>query len=100
MSAKEERLNLAFTDPEPCLHPDDLENFVAKVDRVVSRNGKFIAVEPRIRSQDGGWKWFRVRGVPVRDPDGNLIRVVGSLIDISKRRTAGGGAELDQSPSR
>ncbi|YCM43411.1 SpoIIE family protein phosphatase [Verrucomicrobiaceae bacterium 227] len=126
MSAKEERLNLAFkasnegvwdwdvatgeiyysnrvlmflgygrigapnifTDPEPCLHPDDLENFVAKVDRVVSRNGKFIAVEPRIRSQDGGWKWFRVRGVPVRDPDGNLIRVVGSLIDISKRRTA------------
>ncbi|MEJ6580405.1 MAG: PAS domain-containing protein [Akkermansiaceae bacterium] len=77
-----------FVDPESCLHPDDLENFKAKVDRVVSRNGKFIAVEPRIRSHDGIWKWFRVRGVPVRDPDGKLIRVVGSLIDISKRRMA------------
>jgi len=77
-----------FADPESCLHPDDLGDFKAKVDRVVSRNGKFIAVEPRIRSQDGVWKWFRVRGVPVRDPDGNLIRVVGSLIDISKRKSA------------
>ncbi len=77
-----------FTDPECCLHPDDLADFKAKIDRVVSRNGKFIAVEPRIQSQDGVWKWFRVRGVPVRDPEGNLIRVVGSLIDISKRRTA------------
>lgn len=77
-----------FTDPEPYLHPDDLESFRKKIDRVLYRKGRFIAVEPRIKDQEGEWKWFRVRGVPVRDEKGKLLRIVGSLIDISKRKFA------------
>ena len=77
-----------FTDPEPYIHPEDVEVFRKKIDRVLSRNGRFIAAEPRIKSQEGGWKWFRVRGVPVRDKEGQLLRIVGSLIDISKRKFA------------
>lgn len=77
-----------FTDPENYLHPDDLEDFKKKIDRVLTRNGKFIGVEPRIKDQEGEWKWFRVRGVPVRDENGRLLRIVGSLIDISKRKFA------------
>ena len=47
-----------------------------------------IAVEARIRTNEKEWKYFRVRGIPERDPEGNPIRMVGSLIDISKRRFA------------
>lgn len=77
-----------FSNPEPYLHPDDVESFGKKIDRIISRRGKMLAVEPRIRNQDGEWKWFRVRGIPVRDEDGKVIRMVGTLIDISKRKTA------------
>jgi sigma-B regulation protein RsbU (phosphoserine phosphatase) len=77
-----------FSDASEHVHPDDLRSFQKKVDRVLLRGGKFLAVESRIRTHDGEWKWFRVRGIPVRDPDGNTIRLVGSLIDITKRRFA------------
>ncbi len=77
-----------FSEAGEHVHRDDLRDFQKKLDRVLWRGGKFLAVESRIRTYDGEWKWFRVRGVPVRDPDGNAIRLVGSLIDISKRRFA------------
>lgn len=76
-----------FLEPELHVHPDDLSNFKAKLDRVRFRNGKLFATESRIRTRDGDWKWFRVRGVPVFNSQGQLIRMVGSFIDISKRRT-------------
>ena len=77
-----------FADPKPYLHPEDLADFQKKIDRIILRNGKLLAVEPRICNQEGEWKWFRVRGVPIRNPEGDVIRIVGSLIDISKRKFA------------
>ena len=77
-----------FTTLTENVHPDDLPMFQRKLDRVVLRGGRLFATESRIWTKGGGWKWFRVRGVPERDHEGNTIRVVGSLIDISKRRLA------------
>ncbi len=77
-----------FAEATENVHPDDLPTFQRKLDRVILRGGKLFATESRIRSNDGEWKWFRVRGVPERDHEGNAIRMVGSLIDISKRRNA------------
>jgi len=47
-----------------------------------------LAVEPRVKTKHGKWKWFRVRGTPVRDQSGKVLRIVGSVIDISKRKSA------------
>ncbi len=77
-----------FAEPEDHVHPDDLREFERKLDRVVSRNGRLFALEPRIRTNGGEWKWFRVRAVAVRDQEGTVVRMVGSLIDISKRKFA------------
>lgn len=77
-----------FEEAEKHVCPDDLPNFKRKLDRVLYRGGKLFADEARIRTNDGEWKWFRVRGLPVREEDGSLSRLVGSLIDISKRRFA------------
>lgn len=77
-----------FSEAADHVHPDDLAIFQKRLDRVLLRGGKLFAAESRIRTNDGEWKWFRVRGVPERDPDGYATRVVGSLIDISKRRLA------------
>lgn len=53
--------------------------------RVCQEGEELFAVESRVRTRDDEWKWFRVRGTPVRDGLGKVIRLVGSLIDISKR---------------
>ncbi len=65
---------------------------VAAVDealrRVCQEGEDLFAVEPQVRTKKGEWKWFRVRGTPVRDELGKVIRIAGSLIDISKRKAA------------
>ncbi|YCM43410.1 PAS domain-containing protein [Verrucomicrobiaceae bacterium 227] len=56
--------------------------------RVCQEGEDLFAVESRIKTSAGKWKWFRVRGTPVRGSLGKVIRIVGSLIDISKRKAA------------
>lgn len=77
-----------FVDSGKSIHPDDLVGFRRKLTRVIEERGKLFAVEPRILSKKGIWKWFRVRGVPVHDAEGKVVRMVGSMIDISKRKRA------------
>lgn len=77
-----------FAEPEEHVHPDDLPTFTKRLNRVRNRAGRLFACEARIRTNEGHWKWFRVRALPLRDSDGRLLRLVGSLIDISKRKFA------------
>src|SRR5262249_3746653 len=44
--------------------------------------------EHRIRGADGGYRWFHVRGQPLRDPSGAIIRWYVLLSDIEDRKTA------------
>lgn len=77
-----------FSGPDAHLHPDDLADFTRKLNRVLHRGGRLFAHEARIRTKEGDWKWFRIRGLPQREEGGTLLRLVGSLIDISKRKFA------------
>ena len=68
------------------------EESVSAVDealrRVLQEGEDLFAVEPRVKTNRGDWRSFRVRGTPVRDGLGGVIRIAGSLIDISKRKEA------------
>lgn len=68
------------------------EKSVALVDealrRVIQEGEDLFAVEAKVMTAKWGWKWFRVRGTPVRDNLGRVTRIGGSLIDISKRMNA------------
>lgn len=75
-----------FTKLDEHVHPDHLAAFQRKLERLLHRNGRLLAIEPQIKTKGGEWKWFRVRATPVRDEEGRLIRLVGSMIDISKRK--------------
>lgn len=87
-----------FEDPSDHVHPDDLPEWERQLDAVFDGEEDLFAMEPRIRSAGGMWKWFRVRGVPRRDDGGKVIRLVGSLIDISKRKSA--ELELEEERAR
>lgn len=75
-----------FKDPEEHVHPEDLKKFIKKRDRVILKKGRLFAMESRVRTRSGEWKWFRMRGIPERDDQGAVLKMVGSLIDISKRK--------------
>jgi len=50
--------------------------------------GENIDSEYRITTPDGQVKWIRDRAFPVRDQDGQLIRIAGTAEEITRQKTA------------
>lgn len=63
------------------LHPDDLERVQGEWAAVAARQG-ILDTEFRIRRFDGVYRWFKTRGVPLRDTLGTVTKWVGSNTDI------------------
>ncbi|MBY5585690.1 PAS domain-containing sensor histidine kinase [Rhizobium leguminosarum] len=68
-------------------HPDDVEPMrMAWDDIVASKNSR--PVDARIRRADGEYRWFNLRQSPLLDPDGNVVRWYGVVVDIEDRKRA------------
>jgi PAS domain S-box-containing protein len=80
-------LDLAATrDPEAVqsrLHPED--DVVAKWRSCVSTATPF-ELEARLRNQDGEFRWFMMRSVPVMDQSGRVQRWFGTSTDIHESK--------------
>jgi hypothetical protein len=74
------------------VHPHDIGIVGPELFRAVQEKRPYD-VEGRVRRQDDTYIWVRLRGVPIFDEAGNLLRVAGSLDDITKLKQAGSGAE-------
>jgi formate hydrogenlyase transcriptional activator len=76
--------NWAMTD---AIHPDDLPRIIAA--RVKSiEEGRVYDVEHRCRRADGVYRWFQVRGLPVRDTENKITAWYLLLTDIDDRKRA------------
>jgi PAS domain S-box-containing protein len=69
------------------IHPDDRAKFVDKFLEAVAA-GTPYEDEGRIRRADGQYRWFLVRGTPLRDEAGDIIKWYGTCTDIEDRRRA------------
>ena len=69
------------------VHPDDLERTIA-AQLEAHRQGHSYNVESRHRRADGVYRWYNVLGLPLRDPQGNILRWFHFLIDIDDRKRA------------
>ncbi|MDX2171075.1 MAG: ATP-binding protein [Deltaproteobacteria bacterium] len=78
------------------VHPDDRGAFLAAFEDI--RAGRASALDYRWRHADGTYRWFNSRSVLVRDAHGAPSEVVGSSVDVSRRRAA--EAALRQSEQR
>ena len=66
------------------VHPDD--RIVAhSAWQIAETIGEFHA-DLRIRSQDGGFKWFQTRGEPIRNDTGDIIEWIGTSTDVHDLR--------------
>ena len=69
------------------IHPDDVAFKVGTWLKNLE-SGKPHDAVCRIRGADGGYRWFDVRGEPLRARDGTILSWYGVLIDIDDRRRA------------
>jgi PAS domain S-box-containing protein len=70
------------------IHPEDLMRHAEKW-RISVANGQLFEDEARFRrAPDGKYRWFLVRGVPLRDRHGRIVRWYGTLTDLEDRKRA------------
>ena len=70
------------------IHPDDRER-VMNESAAALAIGRPYTIECRLRMRDGGYRMFRVRSSPLRDPEGRIVRWYGVSEDIHDERLAG-----------
>ena len=63
------------------VHPEDRERSMAHWIRCVQESQKYEA-EYRLRAKDGQYRWFRARALPIRDPNGDVVKWYGTCSDI------------------
>ena len=74
----------ASSDP---VHPDDLPHVIQVLTHAL-QTGETYEVESRHRRFDGVYRWFHVRGFPLKDTNGTILRWCVLLTDIDDRKRA------------
>ncbi|MDP2124238.1 MAG: PAS domain S-box protein [Parvibaculum sp.] len=64
---------------------EDREPTLEKWRVALASGGNYLA-EFRMRRHDGVYRWHLVSAVPIRDPEGKVIKWIGSATDIDDRR--------------
>jgi PAS domain S-box-containing protein len=69
------------------VHPDDLPHVIAAFTHSLA-TGDPYNTEERLRRFDGTYRWFQVRGLPLRDAGGRVVRWCVLHTDIDDRKRA------------
>ncbi len=73
---------------EACIHPDDAPLRRAQIEAHLAGKTPAYESEFRVKSGAGGYRWVRVRGLCIRNPDGTPRRMAGSASDVDAQRRA------------
>ncbi len=69
------------------IHPEDRATYKNAVDSHLE-NGKLFETTTRVRTKQGEWRWFRIRGESAKERDGVPTRMAGTISDITPQKTA------------
>jgi diguanylate cyclase (GGDEF)-like protein len=72
----------------PALHPEDRDAFRTTLDVVLEHRRGKVTQDFRLRGADGHYHWFTLRARPVIGSDGEIIRCVGTLVDVTEQKKA------------
>ncbi len=70
------------------LHQLDRDRFRATLDSVLEQRRGRVAQDFRMRTADGHYLWFALRARPVVGSDGEVVRLVGTMTDVTEIKTA------------
>ena len=69
------------------IHPDNQQASWAAWNHAIE-TGKQYRVESRLRGVDGTYRWFLIRGEPLRNAEGSVVRWFGTCTDIEDLKQA------------
>ncbi|WP_182084664.1 EAL domain-containing protein [Aureimonas sp. ME7] len=72
----------------PILHPDDRDRFKVTLDTILEHRRGRISQDFRVRSDDGHYHWMSLQARPVLGSNGEVVRCVGTLKDVTERKKA------------
>ncbi|MFZ2654252.1 MAG: AAA family ATPase [Victivallales bacterium] len=68
------------------VHPEDIDRVEREIRKSIE-TGRGFAIDLRMREKTGDWRWVSTRGKAIElDADGNTLRMVGTLSDITERK--------------
>lgn len=70
------------------LHTSDRDRFKTALDTLVETRKGRISHDFRLRCTDGHYRWFHLRARPVLGGDGEVLRCIGTMLDVTEERTA------------
>jgi diguanylate cyclase (GGDEF)-like protein/PAS domain S-box-containing protein len=70
------------------LHSQDRDRFRASLDGVLEQRRGRLMQDFRLRTADGHYLWFSLKARPVVGSDGEVVRLVGTLTDVTEFKTA------------
>src|SRR5262244_1363432 len=70
------------------LHPLDRDRFRAVLDSVLEQRRGRLSQDFRLRTPDGHYLWFALKARPVVGSDGEVVRLVGTLTDVTEFKNA------------
>jgi phosphoserine phosphatase RsbU/P len=78
-----------FLPPFDHIFEEDRPAFERAVTQALHDGGpETLAVDARVLTGGGDWRWLRIRGTVVRNRGGQAVRIAGSMINISLRKAA------------
>jgi PAS domain S-box-containing protein len=66
---------------QAAIHPEDLQANLERWQALLAQGAPYD-FQFRLRSADGGYRWFLSRSRPMHDDQGNIIRWIGSVHDV------------------
>ncbi|WP_445664070.1 PAS domain S-box protein [Fodinibius sp. AD559] len=67
------------------IHPDDRQDILDQLDKAINNTDR-LQLEYRFEAADGSYKYIYDRAFIVTDSDGNAIRIIGAMQDITQQR--------------
>lgn len=84
----EQDLPGTFEDWTDRIHPDDRGRVKHQFEAYLRSETSTYISEHRSRHQDGSYRWILTRGLALRDPQGQVVRFLGTNTDITERKAA------------
>jgi PAS domain S-box-containing protein len=81
--------------PLQTVHPDDQARVLDEWGKHMAK-GEGYEAEMRLRRDDGAYRWFLVRTVPLLDEKGKVLKWYGTSTDIEERRQAAAAVQEKQ----
>ncbi len=70
------------------LHPLDRDRYTLALDGLLHQRSGRINHDLRLRGSDGHYFWYVLKARPVVSADGDVVRVIGSLADVTEIKSA------------